>query len=132
MENRANYLKKNQEIEELRKSLKKKIEAAVWLQAIGQISEAFLLSKLYFISDNPESEGEKTVLTGAWIQASGQLLEALGVSKEVSTDNIDIIMEGQRIIISGDFLQGVGGLITSVGGAEVFNEEYFEKPDFLP
>ncbi|RST73086.1 hypothetical protein D4T97_014500 [Siminovitchia acidinfaciens] len=124
--------KTRQETEALRKSLKKKIEAAVWLQAVGQISEAVLLSRLYFISDNPESEAEKTLLTGTWIQATGQILEALGVSREVATDNIDIIIEGQRIVITGDLLQGVGALIAAAGGAEVFFEEYFGKEDFIP
>lgn len=132
MEKDEKAKKTNQETENRRKSLKKKLEAAVWLQAIGQVSEAVLLSQLYSISDHPESEGEKTLVTGTWIQATGQILEALGVSWEVSTDNIEIIIEGQRIAISGDFLQGIGALIASAGGVEVFYEEYITKEaDFI-
>lgn len=122
----------NKNVEELRNTLKKKIEIAVWLQAIGQVSEAVLLSKLYSISDHPESRGEKTLLTGAWVQASGQLLEALGVSRELSSKDIENIMEGQSIAISGEYLQGIGGLIAALGGTEIFQEEFFDNIDFIP
>jgi len=122
----------NKDNEELRNILKKKIEAAVWLQAIGQVSEAILLSKLYSISENPESKGEKTLLSGAWIQATGQLMEAVGVSREVSSENIEIIKEGQTIAISGEYLQGIGGLIAAVGGTEVFQEEFLGMIDYIP
>lgn len=127
------HIKSNtSDIEEKRKALKKQIEAAVWLQAIGQISEAILLWRLYLISDNRESPGEKTLLTGSWIQATGQLLEALGVTEEVTSQSKEKILEGQKTAVSGEFLQGIGGLIASLGGAEILEEEQFNIIDFVP
>lgn len=134
MAHRNNMKKKepDPDIEEKRKRLTQQMEAAVWLQAIGQISEAILLLKLYLLSDNQDSAGEKTLLTGAWIQAAGQLLEALGVTEEGMSQDEELILEGQKTVVAGDFLQGIGGLLAALGGTEVLEEEHFQQIHVVP
>ncbi|GAA0322951.1 hypothetical protein GCM10008967_11840 [Bacillus carboniphilus] len=109
----------NQLEEEISK-IEKQIAAAVWLQAIGQTVEAILLLKLLMLKE--ESEGEIKVATGVWIQTIGQILEALGVTKEITALDKNVLTEAQKIVITGDLLQSVGAAVETIGGKEILVE----------
>lgn len=114
------------------RSLEEQIEVAVWLQAFGQLSEAILLSKLLFISDNIDSHGEQKIVVGNWVQALGQIMEALGVSQELSTIDKEMILNAQKLAIAGSFIQSFGAQIEGFGGVEVIQEEKEGAELFVP
>lgn len=113
------------QLEELREQLKKQAEIATWIQAVGIIAEAIILTKLLAISE--ESEGENKVVLGMWIQTIGQLSEAIGVSKQVRAKDLQSLLSAQELSVNGDILQSIGAAIEAIGGKEVIVEEQIKN-----
>ena len=118
--------------EALIRNLEKQIVATIWLQALGQLNEAILLSKLILVSDNLDSHGEQKIVVGNWVQAFGLIVEALGVSQELFTIDKEIILRGQKLAITGSFIQSFGAQLEGVGGIEVIQEEKTGVTQFVP
>ena len=118
---------KEKQLEELRDQLKKQAEIATWIQAVGIIAEAIILTKLLAISE--ESEGENKVVLGMWIQTIGQLSEAIGVSKQVRAQDRQSLLSAQHLSVKGDILQSIGAAIEAIGGKEVIVEEQIKNGD---
>lgn len=116
-----------QEREELILSLEKQIAAAVWLQAIGNIAEAILVSKLLLIKE--EVQGDTKVVTGIWVQTIGQVMEAIGVTKQIEAVDPSIVFDAQRLTIMGDILQSVGAAVEAIGGKQILQSE---QEGFIP
>lgn len=117
----------NQTKEELILQIEKQISAALWVQAMAQITEAILLTKLYTL--NGESEGEAKIVTGVWVQAIGQTIEAVAVTKEISITDPAFVRQLRKILVSSDLIQSAGAAIEAVGGAQVLAEE---EDTFIP
>ncbi|NRG48457.1 hypothetical protein HRF87_27625, partial [Bacillus sp. CRN 9] len=69
-------------VEEEIRSIESNIAITQWIQLVGVLSEAVLLTKLYNLKDgqNMNSNGEGKILSGIWVQTIGQLAEATGVT----------------------------------------------------
>lgn len=118
---------------EMRALLEKYIEGAAWIQAIGQLSEAILLSKLLPLSEDPDSPGEHKIVSGAWTQAIGLILIGLGATIENSTDNERLINFAKKGSITGSYLQGIGATVVGIGGTEVLQSEAsMQTTEFIP
>jgi hypothetical protein len=117
----------NRAKEELILQIEKQIAASLWIQAVAQINEAILLTKLYTL--NGESEGEAKIVTGVWVQAIGQTIEALAVTKEISANDPAFNSQLQRIIIISDAIQSAGAAVEAAGGTQLLAQ--FEG-SFLP
>ncbi|PWW27895.1 hypothetical protein DFO73_107208 [Cytobacillus oceanisediminis] len=113
------------ELEEMKSSLKEQAAAAVWIQTVGLIAEAIIISRLLAISE--ESEGENKIVTGIWIQAIGQLLEAIGVTRQLTTEDQKLLLMAQRTTVNGDWLQSIGAAVEALGGERVIAVEMEEN-----
>ncbi|HWO97728.1 MAG TPA: hypothetical protein VNM45_15615 [Bacillus sp. (in: firmicutes)] len=111
------------ENQDVKLNLEKQVAAGVWIQVIGQLVEVISLSKLLLLSENVPSDSEKKAFYGVCIQAIGQLLEAAGVSQQLSTTNVESLIEGQEITITGDWLQAIGAAVEATGAAGILKEE---------
>lgn len=122
---------KNIDREKNKLDLEKKLAATLWLQVIGQVGEAIILTKLLMLED--DSEGEKKIALGQWIQTIGQIFEALGTTKQIQTVDKELILEAQKLAINGDTLQSIGAGLQVIGGKEVITEEILTKiQEFIP
>src|SRR5690606_30381842 len=108
--------------EKLKRQIEKQIEAAVWLQAIGQISEAVLLYKLSLISVK-DDESENMILLGSFIQAIGLIFGATGVSSEVSSDEQKNRLKGEKLAVTGDGFQTIGAFLSTIGGIDSIKKQ---------
>ena len=78
--------------------LEKQVSVAVWIQFIGQIMEAYYLSKIMLVSEEVRSDAnERQILMGAWVQTAGQFLESIGTTKQILTDEEKLTLEAQEI-----------------------------------
>lgn len=119
--------------ENLKYQLESQIEAISWLQAVGGLSKAILVSKLFnIIDDKQDSEAEKKIVLGVWVQAIGLTLEALGVTNELSSLDKEQFLNSQRIAVAGDFLQAFGAEIEVIGGIGIIKDELTGVTEFVP
>ncbi|MEH7082230.1 hypothetical protein V7139_05790 [Neobacillus drentensis] len=121
--------------EELLAQLEKQVSVAVWIQFIGQIMEAFYLSKIMLVSEEiREDANERQILLGAWIQTAGQFLEGVGTTKQLYTDEETLTLEAQRITNLGDWLQSVGVTLEANAGTQIIIEEKKKEvqEEFIP
>lgn len=107
--------------DKLKLQLEKQIAITQWIQTVGVIAEAILLTKLYSL--NGDSEGEKKILTGIWIQTIGQLLEATAVSNQINNKNEYSILSSQKIAVTGDIVQSIGSALQALGGEELLLQD---------
>ncbi|MEY2194078.1 hypothetical protein AB7942_15260 [Neobacillus sp. BF23-41] len=127
----------NSDKTELISQLEKQVSVAVWIQFIGQIMEAFYLSKIMLIDEEVQSDAnERQILLGAWIQTMGQFLESIGTTKQVLTDEEKLTLEAQEITNLGDWLQSLGVVIEANAGTQIILEEKKKEleptEEFLP
>jgi hypothetical protein len=106
--------------QELIIQLEKQIEAGIWIQVIGILTEAIAYSKL--VSLKEDSISARKIETGLWIQTVGQIIEALGVSKETASLDKTSIQDAQKMVIAGDLLQSAGAALEFNGGIEIFSD----------
>ncbi|PFP30889.1 hypothetical protein COJ96_02705 [Bacillus sp. AFS073361] len=122
--------------EEVIAQLEKQVSIAVWIQFIGQIMEAFYLSKIMLVSEEVrENANERQILLGAWIQTAGQLFEGVGTTKQLYTDEEkSLTLEAQRVTNFGDWLQSVGVALEANAGTQIILEEIrkAEEEEFIP
>jgi hypothetical protein len=110
--------------EEVLLQLEKQVSIAVWIQFIGQIMEAYYLSKIMLVSEEVRSDAnEQQILLGAWIQTLGQFLEGYGTTQQIVSDEEEITLEAQEITNVGDWLQTLGTLLEANAGTQIILEE---------
>ncbi|NBJ68119.1 MULTISPECIES: hypothetical protein [Clostridia] len=119
--------------EELKKTIEKQIETAVWLQTFALIAETVLTSKLLSL-DEEDVNGEHDILMGTLVQTVGQFLQSIGVSQQVSFPDQELFVEGQKIVVTGDFIQLIGVAMKAFGGKRELLEamQDVSKSDFIP
>lgn len=125
----------NSDNKELMSQLEKQVSVAVWIQFIGQLMEAYYLSKIMLISEEVRADtNERQILLGAWIQTVGQFLEGFGTTKQTLTDEERLTLEAQEITNFGDWLQSVGTTLEAVAGKQIIIEEIkkMEPQIFVP
>ena len=116
--------------EELLLQLEKQVSVAVWIQFIGQIMEAYYLSKIMLVNEEVrEDVNERQILLGVLIQTAGQFLEGVGTTKQLYTDDETLTLEAQRITNLGDWLQSLGVTLEANAGTQIILEEIKE---FIP
>ncbi|NHC38428.1 hypothetical protein G6549_00500 [Bacillus sp. MM2020_1] len=114
----------NSDNEEVLLQLEKQVSVAVWIQFMGQIMEAYYLSKIMLVSEEVRSDAnERQILLGAWIQAVGQFLEGFGTTKQILTDEETLTLEAQEITNLGDWFQTLGTLLEANAGTQIILEE---------
>ena len=121
--------------EELLEQLEKQVSIAVWIQFIGQIMEAFYLSKIMLVSEEVrENANERQILLGAWIQTAGQFFEGVGTTQQLYTDEATLTLEAQRVTNFGDWLQSVGTALEANAGTQIILEEKrkAEEEEYIP
>ncbi|MDR7238731.1 hypothetical protein [Neobacillus drentensis] len=116
--------------------LEKQVSVAVWIQFIGQIMEAYYLSKIMLVSEEVRSDAnERQILLGAWVQTAGQFLESIGTTKQILTDEEKLTLEAQEITNLGDWLQSLGLVLEANAGTQIILEEKqqeLEPTKFIP
>ncbi|MBT2723957.1 hypothetical protein [Bacillus sp. ISL-46] len=122
---------------ELISQLEKQVSVSVWIQFIGQLMEAFYLSKIMLIDEEARSDAnERQILLGAWIQTMGQFLEGFGTTKQLLTDEERLTLEAQEITNLGDWLQSLGVVLEANAGTQIILEEKKNEleptEEFLP
>jgi hypothetical protein len=123
------------ENEELIAQLEKQVTVSVWIQFIGQIMEAYYLSKIMLVSEEVrEDANERQILLGAWIQSAGQFLESVGTTKQLYTEEATLTLEAQRITNIGDWLQSLGTTLEANAGTQIILEEKKKKEpeEYIP
>ncbi|MED1604033.1 hypothetical protein P4U90_01740 [Cytobacillus kochii] len=112
-------------VEEKIKNIESNIVITQWIQVVGVLSEAVLLTKLYKLkdSDNINSTGEGKILSGIWVQTIGQLAEATGVTKQLETLDELTLLKFQEIAVAGDLLQSIGAGLQAIGGEQILAED---------
>ena len=122
--------------EELLEQLEKQVSIAVWIQFIGQIMEAFYLSKIMLVSEEVrENANERQILLGAWIQTAGQFFEGVGTTQQLYTDEEkSLTLEAQRVTNFGDWLQSLGVTLEANAGTQIILEEIrkAEEEEYIP
>ncbi|MCM3116092.1 hypothetical protein M3610_12380 [Neobacillus sp. MER 74] len=122
--------------EEVIAQLEKQVSIAVWIQFIGQIMEAFYLSKIMLVSEEVrENANERQILLGAWIQTAGQFFEGVGTTKQLYTDEEkSLTLEAQRVTNFGDWLQSLGVTLEANAGTQIILEEIrkAEEEEYIP
>ncbi len=125
----------NSDEKELISQLEKQISVAVWIQFIGQIMEAFYLSKIMMISEEVRSnDNERQILLGVWMQSIGNLFEGVGVTKQVLTSDVTNTLKAQEITNFGDWIMTVGTAVEAHAAKQIINEEKkkLEPTIFVP
>ncbi|WP_243354871.1 hypothetical protein [Bacillus litorisediminis] len=116
--------------QELILQLEKQVSIALWIQFIGQIMEAILLSKIASISEEVRSDpNERQIIQGAWFQTIGQFMESMGATQQVMTTDENIRKETQNITTLGDWIQAVGTVLEAHGGSQIIVEEEKRESD---
>ena len=122
--------------EEVLLQLEKQVSVAVWIKFIGQIMEAYYLSKIMLVSEEVRSDtNERQILLGAWIQTAGQFLESIGTTKQLLTDEEKLTLEAQEITNLGDWLQSLGLVVEANAGTQIILEEKEQElapTEFIP
>ena len=98
--------------------LEKQVSVAVWIQFIGQIMEAYYLSKIMLVSEEVRFDANERQIwnLGAWVQTAGQFLESIGTTKQILTDEEKLTLEAQEITNLGDWLQSLGLVLEANAG----------------
>lgn len=110
---------------------KKQIAANIWFQAFAQISEAWLVTKLFYLED--QVPGSHEIVYGIWLQGIGQLIEAIGVSEQLLATDNPALFKGQRTAINGDWMQSIGAAVEATGGEIVLRDSIMKDGDgFVP
>ncbi|MBN6887453.1 hypothetical protein ACUXCC_005403 [Cytobacillus horneckiae] len=112
-------------VEEEIRSIESNIAITQWIQLVGVLSEAVLLTKLYNLKDgqNLNSNGEGKILSGIWVQTIGQLAEATGVTKQLESLDDLTLLKFQEIAVAGDLLQSIGAGLQAIGGEQILAED---------
>ncbi|ASV68511.1 hypothetical protein MKX67_18860 [Cytobacillus sp. FSL W7-1323] len=117
--------KSEKSVEEKIKNIESNIVITQWIQVVGVLSEAVLLTKLYLLKDNDNINltGEGKILSGIWVQTIGQLVEATGVTKQLETLDDLTLLKFQEIAVAGDLLQSIGAGLQAIGGEQILAED---------
>jgi hypothetical protein len=114
----------NSDEKELISQLEKQISVAVWIQFIGQIMEAFYLSKIMMISEEVRSnDNERQIFLGVLMQSIGNLFESVGVTKQVLASDETNTLKAQEITNFGDWIMTVGSAVETHASKQIINEE---------
>ncbi|MBV7508909.1 hypothetical protein KW850_27280 [Bacillus sp. sid0103] len=114
----------NSDNKELVLQLEKQVSVAVWIQFIGQVLEAYYLSKIMLIDEEVRSDAnERQIFLGVLIQTMGQFFEGIGVTGQVLTDDEALTLEAQEITNFGDWLQSLGLVLEANAGRQIIMEE---------